>query len=152
MRRKDREVKDRSVIDEIIREGQYMTLALCDGDQPYAVPLNYGYDGHDFYFHAALEGRKLDIIRKSPKVSLNISTGFALHTTEIACECSNAFRSVTADGIAEILKDNEEKRTALALIMEHATGRSDWKFPSIMLSRVAVVRIRISSISGKIHE
>nr|MBQ4317636.1 pyridoxamine 5'-phosphate oxidase family protein [Clostridia bacterium] len=72
MRRKDREVTDRTVIDEIIRSCGCIRLGLNDSGEVYIVPMNFGYE-HDgekrvFYMHCAKEGRKLDIIRENPKI------------------------------------------------------------------------------------
>lgn len=57
MRRSEREIKDRKVIDDMIRRSRVCRLAMCDEDRPYVVPLNFGYDGSFLYFHAAQEGR-----------------------------------------------------------------------------------------------
>ena len=68
MRRNDREIKDRKEIDGIIRRCRVCRLAMCDDGQPYIVPLNFGYDGRFLYFHAAPEGRKIDIIKRNNRV------------------------------------------------------------------------------------
>lgn len=68
MRKSDREITDRSAIDEIIRRCRACRLGLSDEGQPYVVPLNFGYDGHALYFHGAMEGRKIDVIRKNSRV------------------------------------------------------------------------------------
>lgn len=53
MRRKDREVKDFEIIKQIIDECQIIRIGLQDGDYPYIVPLNFGYeiDGEQIYFY-----------------------------------------------------------------------------------------------------
>ena len=44
MRRKDREVTDLSQLEEIIRQCDCIHLGLLDGDSPYVVPMNFGYE------------------------------------------------------------------------------------------------------------
>lgn len=39
MRRSEREIKDRKVIDDMIRRSRVCRLAMCDEDRPYVVPL-----------------------------------------------------------------------------------------------------------------
>lgn len=43
MRRKDREVTELAQIEEILEKGKVVHLGMIDGDFPYIVPLNYGY-------------------------------------------------------------------------------------------------------------
>ncbi len=64
MRRSDREIQSKVVIEEILKEGFVCHLGLVDGDQPYVVPLNYAYKDGFVYVHSASSGRKLDLIRK----------------------------------------------------------------------------------------
>ena len=68
MRRKDREITDFHEIIEIIRKCDVCRLALNDEGYPYIVPLNFGLDVRGdqvyFYFHAAVKGKKLDLIAK----------------------------------------------------------------------------------------
>lgn len=44
MRRTDRQVKDFSEICAILDKCQVMRLGLCDGQRPYVVPVNFGYE------------------------------------------------------------------------------------------------------------
>ena len=43
---------------------------MIDGDEPYVVPMNYGYTLEDgelcIYLHGATVGRKIDIMKKNP--------------------------------------------------------------------------------------
>ena len=50
MRRKDREITDRSKLEKIIKKSRICRLAMVDGNVPYVVPLNFGYcDGTLFF-------------------------------------------------------------------------------------------------------
>ena len=68
MRRQEREISDRAAIDAIIRACQVCRLGMVDGDLPYIVPMSFGYDGRALYFHCATQGRKLDVLRRRPRV------------------------------------------------------------------------------------
>jgi nitroimidazol reductase NimA-like FMN-containing flavoprotein (pyridoxamine 5'-phosphate oxidase superfamily) len=55
---------------QVLYSGKYGTLAvLGDGGYPYAVPLNYVYDGQYIYIHCAKQGHKSDAIKNCDKVS-----------------------------------------------------------------------------------
>lgn len=81
MRRKEREITDRAVMEEIIQGTEVCRMGLCDGGTPYVVPMNFGYQDGKVYMHSAVEGRKLDTIRKNPearpffKVDLKMESG-----------------------------------------------------------------------------
>ena len=72
MRRKDREVTQKEELIEILDSCKTACIAMIDGDIPYNVPLNYGYEfkGDDLilFFHCAKEGRKIDIIKNNNRV------------------------------------------------------------------------------------
>ena len=67
MRRKDREVTELETVKEIIRQCDVLRLGLADGDYPYIVPMNFGWEEKEgrlyFYLHGAAEGRKAELLR-----------------------------------------------------------------------------------------
>lgn len=70
MRRKRQQLTEAECI-EILKRNTSGVLAVSgDNGYPYAVPLNYVYDGGSVYFHCAKSGHKLDAIRTCDKVSL----------------------------------------------------------------------------------
>ena len=54
----------------ILREEKRGVLALAgDGGYPYAVPMNFVFDGEAVYFHSAPEGHRTDALSRCDKVS-----------------------------------------------------------------------------------
>ena len=43
MRRKDREITDRKAMEAIISGAEVCRIALCDGNEPYVVPVSFAY-------------------------------------------------------------------------------------------------------------
>jgi nitroimidazol reductase NimA-like FMN-containing flavoprotein (pyridoxamine 5'-phosphate oxidase superfamily) len=148
MRQKDREIKDRKDIDGIIRRCRVCRLAMCDDGQPYVVPLNFGYDGGFLYFHAAPEGRKIDIIKKNSRVAFEFDILHDITAAERACDWGAKYESVMGSGTAEIVNDLEAKKEALELIMRQY-GSGAWDFPEEILKKTLVLRVCILEISGK---
>ena len=72
MRRSDKEITERSEMDEILGRASICHLGLNDGGECYVVPVNYGYDGGCLYVHSAREGRKIDILRADKRVSFTV--------------------------------------------------------------------------------
>ena len=94
----------------ILNRGTSGVLALAgDDDYPYAVPINYVYDGEKLYFHCANSGHKLDAIGRNPKASFCV-----IDKDEIVPEeYTTYFRSVIVFGKIRILEDDGEKRSAI---------------------------------------
>ncbi len=59
MRRKEKEIADKSEIESIIRKSLVCRLGIVDAGLPYIVPLCFGYDNGALFFHSAKEGRKI---------------------------------------------------------------------------------------------
>jgi uncharacterized protein len=151
MRKKDREIKDRKEIDGIIKRCRVCHLAMCDDGQPYIVPLNFGYDGGFLYFHAAPEGKKVDIIKKNNRVGFEFDILHDIVTAEKACKWGAKYESVIGSGKAEIVDDRETKKEALECIMGQY-GNGTWDFPEEIVERTLILRVRILEISGKRKE
>ena len=148
MRRNEREIKDRKVIDGIIKRCRVCRLAMCDEGQPYIVPLNFGYDGNFLYFHSAPEGQKIDIIKKNNRVGFEFDILHDIVTAEQACKWGAKYESVMGSGTAEIVDDLKAKKEALEWIMRQY-GNGAWDFKEEILKKTLVLRVRILEISGK---
>ena len=148
MRQKEREIKDRAVIDGIIRRCQVCHLAMCDDGQPYVVPLNFGYDGRFLYFHAALEGRKIDIIKKNNRVGFEFDILHEIVMADQACKWGAKYESVIGSGTAEIVDDLDAKKEALEWIMRQY-GSDAKDFSEEVMSKTLILRVQILEISGK---
>lgn len=100
---------------QILETAQYGVLAL-DGDDgyPYAVPVNFVFDGERIYFHGAPEGHKVDAIRRSGKASFCVIT-----KADIVPDAYNClYLSAIAFGRVREAANDDEKRKALELMVD----------------------------------
>ena len=153
MTRRELEITDRGEILEILDKCKYLHLGLCDGDEPYVVPMNYGYtmdeNGKlDFYLHGAVWGRKLDIMRKNPKIFAEMECDTEPFEGDVACRYGIAYRSLMARGTAVFIEDPEEKMKALSILMKTQTG-GDFTFTEKLVKVVAIIRLDISEYTAK---
>lgn len=150
MRRNDRELDFSATLD-LLDRCRVIRLAMIDGQEPYIVPLNYGYTYKagqiTLFCHSAKVGRKLDVMRANPLVGFEMDTDYLLQEHEEACHHSNLFSSVIGTGEFELLA-GEEAKSALAVLIRHQTGR-DFCFTDEQINSVAVFAIHVKSISGK---
>ena len=130
MRRKDKALEDRSAIDRIIHEAAYCHLSCSLNDQPYGIPISFGYDGQALYIHTAPSGKKIEIFEQNPRVwAAFVSRVELTPDLDQACHWSQKYASVLAEGSISEITDPGEKHAALNQIMTHYSGR-DWEMPA----------------------
>lgn len=152
MRRKDREITDKSRIEEFIEKEQILRIAFWDEGDIYIVPINYGYvydEKYIFYFHGAKAGRKYELAKKKPNVGFEIDGKYSLIEGEEACEFSAAFQSVIGTGMLSLVENNAEKISGLNAIMKQTTSKNEWNYSDEMLEAVAVFRLDVEKLSCK---
>ena len=154
MRRKDREITDINEILKIIGGCKVCRLGLSDNDRPYVVPLNYGWSFDNnaltFYFHSAVEGKKLDIIKNNSRACFEIDTDHKLVEAAEPCKHGFAYSSVIAFGSIEFISEPKEKIYALNMMMKHQSGKdAEHNYSEEALSRVCVYKMIADEFSGK---
>lgn len=152
MTRREREITDINEIINILNKSKVLHLGLVDGDEPYVVPMNYGYEFVEgkliIYLHGARRGRKLDIIRKNPKVFVEMECDIVPFEGEVACKYGITYASVMGRGTAVITEDADEKIHALTVLMKTQTGK-DFEFNEKLASVVSIIRIDITEFTAK---
>lgn len=148
MRRKDKEIEDKSIIEEILNHSEICRIALLDGDRSYIVPMNYGFSDNCLYFHSASSGRKMDLIQKGGKVCFEMEQGSEIIRSEMACDWTARYRSVIGYGTIEILTGREDKIHGLDIIMKHY-GKTGNAYLEGNLARIVILKLTIEEISGK---
>ena len=148
MRRADKEVTDRAWMESIIRQSQVCRLAMCDRDQPYVIPMGFGYRDGVLYFHGAQEGRKIDCLRQNPKVCVEFDVDCEVVPAETASAFTMKYRSVIAFGVASFVEDLNAKREALDAMMAKYSDRS-WTHPDEALRRVCIWKVDVEHMTGK---
>ncbi len=148
MRRKDREISDPEAISSIIRRSTVCRLGLSDDNQPYVIPMSFGYRNGSVYFHSASEGRKIGILRKNPRVCIEFDVDCRLKTGDNACNWGFYYQSAIAFGIATFIEDTTEKQAAMDIIMRQYSGES-FTYPESVLDKIVVFRVNITELTGK---
>jgi len=149
MRIKDKEVLGKEKLGSIINDATVIHVAMCEGNMPYVVPLNYGYDGKSFYVHGAIEGKKCDIIKQNPNVWFEITSKQDIVESDLGCDWTCDYRSVMGKGTAVIVESAVEIRRGLASIMKKFSPDTEYEYPDKMVSSVCVIRIDIEEMTGK---
>lgn len=149
MRRKEKKINDPELLSQIIRKGVICRLGINDGEKPYIVPVNYGYDGKFIYFHSAVEGKKIDLIKQNNLVCFEIESDLELVKGEKACNWTMNFCSIIGYGRIDFLESESDKINGLNTIMAQYAGSKEWEYNQKAIFKTAVLRISIEEISGK---
>jgi nitroimidazol reductase NimA-like FMN-containing flavoprotein (pyridoxamine 5'-phosphate oxidase superfamily) len=154
MRRDDKEIKDKKKLARILKETNFVTLALAIGNEPYVVSLSHSYDEDtgSLYFHCADGGRKLEYMRANPVVSGQALIDHGYHTGE----CSHLYVSVIFRGRIEFIEDLDGKNKALEHMILHQEKNPEALLtrlkafkPGSSLDKTIVGRIVIEELTGK---
>ena len=152
MTKRERQITDEQQIMDILAAGKVLHLGLAVDNEPYVVPMNYGYTRENgklvLYLHSAVRGKKLDMIRKNPKVFFELACDMIPFESELPCQYGLAYSSVMGKGIARIVDDVEEKKQAMTILMKTQTGK-DFTFEDRLVSIVAVIRIDVEAYTAK---
>jgi nitroimidazol reductase NimA-like FMN-containing flavoprotein (pyridoxamine 5'-phosphate oxidase superfamily) len=152
MRRPKKEIKEMDVVVGLLTTCQVGRLGTMGGDgYPMIKPLNFVYSGNAIYFHSALEGEKMEDIRRDGHVCFEIDLSLAYaKSAEGPCGTDYLYRSVIIRGRASPVETAAEKREALKLLMmKYEPGSTVGEFPEDKIAITGVVRIDIETMTGK---
>ena len=152
MTKRERQITDPVQIRRILDESKILHLGLCVDNEPYVVPMNYGYileeEKLTVYLHSAVRGKKLDMITANPRVFFEMECDLLPVEGVKPCQYGVVYSSVMGKGTAALVEDVEEKKKAMSILMKTQTGK-DFSFDDRLVSMVAVIRIEVSEYTAK---
>lgn len=93
-------------VNELLKRVNYGHLGCAEHNQPYVVPIHFGYDGETVYIFTT-PGKKSEIIDANPNVCLQVE--------EILNK--DDWQSVMVVGQAKMVTDDAEREKAMQLIL-----------------------------------
>lgn len=152
VRRQNRVLDDEIRITELLQNSEYgfLNLGTAENGYGYGIPISYAYDAEtkSLYYHCALEGQKLDILKLNNKVSFCV-VGV---TKPIANQFTTLFESVIVFGKAIIELSDDEKRKGLRLLVKkYSQGYEELgeKYMDKSWNRTFVFKVEIEHITAK---
>ena len=151
IRRKEKKIDSIDEIIDILTRTKYVTIAMCKDNVPYIVTVTHGYDSMNkcIYFHCANEGKKIEILNDN-----NLVWGQALiDYGYVSGKCDHLYATVQFQGTVTFIKDIEEKRIGLTIMIEQQESSPEnvihEQITKKSLQHVNIGRIDISYLSGK---
>jgi uncharacterized protein len=131
---------ERFEIDEFLRKGFWGVLALSNGDEPYGVPIIYGYDDDGTFYIANGPGKKIEMMLKNPNVTLTV--------VEVE-DYGRKWRSVIAYGQVELVDGITEKLHALNALRKQIPRPAARLSDAAKVAAAKIVKLVPREITGK---
>lgn len=151
MRRREKEIRDKVVIEEVFRQNQVGRLATAVDGEPYIVPMNFAYASDRIYLHSHRDGKKIKDIQRNPRVCFEVDSGEII-TGDNPCDYSWRYRSAVALGEARIIESEEDRLKALRLISEkYSFGKGKLITPGLLerFDHLWLIEIKVDKMTGK---
>lgn len=100
-----------------------------------------------FYFHAAMEGKKLDLIAKDNRATFEMDCDHNFILYEERMSCTMGYASVIGHGTIEIVAD-EDKYESLKILMRQYHAE-DFKFNTDMMKVTTILKMTVTDMLGK---
>lgn len=155
-RRAGRGRYDRETVDAILAEGLIGHLAFAVDGRPYAMPMLYAHDrgSASVYLHGSPLSRLVGSLAAGIPACLTVTLVDGLVFARSAFHHSVNYRSAVVLGHARPVREEEAKRTALRVLVEHvAPGRAaQARGPSpAELEATEVLALEVREASAKVR-
>ncbi|MBN2805834.1 MAG: pyridoxamine 5'-phosphate oxidase family protein [Prolixibacteraceae bacterium] len=144
-------IDEQQKIEAIIRSCRTCYLGLSDAEnQPYVLPMNFGYENDTIYLHSGQFGLKWDIMKQNPKACITFVQGDELKYQDelVACSWRVKSKSVIATGNIEFVDDYDEKVKILHIFMaQYSNQRFEFNAPAVR--NVGVFKMKIVQMHAK---
>lgn len=147
MRRKDKFMSLEDSIN-VLKESEIGILStICENGYPYGIPLNYVYLNNKIYFHCAVEGQKINNIKKCEKVSFCVTNNVELLPSSFSAN----FKSVVIFGKTKETNDQEKYNVLFEFIKKYSCEfiEEGKNYIEKKIEKVKVYEIEIEHITGK---
>ena len=152
MTKRERQVTDPQQIQAILDTAKVLRLGLAVDNEPYVVPMNYGYVMEagklTLYLHSAVRGKKLDMVQANPKVFFEMDCDLKPFEGRLPCQYGLSYSSIMGRGTACLVEDVEEKKKAMSILMKTQTGK-DCSFEDRLVGIVTVIRVDVAAYTAK---
>ena len=130
----------RAEIEAFLRQGFWGVLALAVDNEPYGVPIIYGYDDDGTFYIANGPGKKLEMMKKNAAATLTV--------VEVE-DFGRKWRSVIVYGRIEIVDAIPEKLHAFNTLRKQIPRPATRLSDAAKLAAAKVVRIVPTEMTGK---
>ncbi|PLX38894.1 MAG: hypothetical protein C0608_11460 [Deltaproteobacteria bacterium] len=139
----------REAVEDIFQASRVLYLAMIDGEYPYVVALNYGYEDGFIYLHTGAKRSKVTLLKKNTNVAFFLEGEREDVDGEQACSYTVKFKTVAGRGTCEVIESLEDKVFGYDIIArQHSAPKGNYKEEA--LDKSVILKIKIVEATGKI--
>ena len=153
---------EEETVQRILDTAPYASLGLSGKDGVSVVPVSFAGDPQAIVFHGKHGGRKMEAIRRNPRVFVSIVEPGSLIPSYfssgegLACPATQFFASLEIEGVAREVYDSLEKARAMKSLMQKYQPEGDYlplenepRYAKV-LNATAVIEIAVKELRLKI--
>ncbi len=114
-------------------------LGLCADNEPYVVPVAFGYINGKIYLHGAKTGKRVDYVKRNPRVCFEVDS----------YNKDGSWRSVIAYGIATLSEKTEMKLKCMNALAQKWPGSRRVDYATVEKMDICVCEIDIEQMTGR---
>lgn len=144
-------LEDQDNVEEIISKSDVCYVGMVDQmNNPYVLPMNFGYKEGVIYLHSGPTGSCIDVLNHNNNVCITFSIDHQLvfQHPKVACSYRMKSKSAICRGQVEFIEDLEEKRNALHIIMAQYSDK-EFEYSDPAIRNVKIWKIPIQSMSAR---
>jgi nitroimidazol reductase NimA-like FMN-containing flavoprotein (pyridoxamine 5'-phosphate oxidase superfamily) len=152
VRKANKEIKDSSVVVKLLKTCHVGRLGTTGVDgYPVVKPVNFAYHAGRIYFHTALEGEKIEDIRRDNRVCFEADLPIAfVRAVNQPCEAGYLYRCVIIKGRASLVIDDAERGRAFKSLMDKYQPEGGYgPYMNEKLGKTGIIRIDVEKMTGK---
>jgi uncharacterized protein len=152
-RLRDRQVRDRAMLDEILDNGLVAHLAVCAEGQPMLLPIAYARDGDRLLLHGSTGAGLLRAAASGAPVAVAVTHIDGLVYARSVFDSSMNYRSAVIFGTPRVL-EGDDRVVALRALSDHLMpGRWDEVRPPTAreLAATLVLALPLDEVSVKVR-
>ncbi|MEW5911726.1 MAG: pyridoxamine 5'-phosphate oxidase family protein [Thermodesulfobacteriota bacterium] len=151
MRKPQKQLRQPAELEDILRRGEVLRLAMSRYDQPYLVPLNYVFHQGRIYMHTGHQGYKHWYLEANPRVCFEVTVDAAPVPAPLPCKWDYRYRSIIGFGRVSVVHDEAERLEGLGALTRRFMGPEAPEMAEEALGRACVLRLDIESMTGKVN-
>lgn len=144
-------LNEQEAAEKVIAQSDICYVGMVDlNNEPYVIPMNFGYNEGVIYLHSAPTGSCIDILNKNNSICITFSIDHQLvfQHPKVACSYRMKAKSAICRGSVDFIEDLEEKRKALNIIMSHYSDKT-FEYSDPAVRNVKIWKVAIESVTAR---
>ena len=146
-------IKAREEMEAVISRASVCFVGITDlENNPYVIPMNFGYLDGVLYLHSGPTGSSIDMLKCNANVCITFEEGNKLVYQDVQIGCSYRVKSqsVICRGKVTFIEDMEQKREALNILMKQYTDYPV-RYSDPAVRNVCIWKVPVDSMTGRAY-